>query len=392
LDGALGFLVGLAVAASVVAVLRLVRAPRRILSPEAQAMQAALHAAAATLPSLRRGLDRESAPRAAPHLLTLTQGGAVALVTHEEVLAFAGAGSHAHAAGDPVELLVPRLDSEGTVVETRLPCADASCPLRSAVIAPILVGADCVGHLAVLYAERDIAPEDVRVASEAASLVAAQVALAVLETQGERIARAELRALRAQISPHFIYNALAAVSNSIHARPDEARELLSEFAAFIRYAFREERPYVTLADELHYVEKYLRLEQARFGDRLQVRVAVAPEVLQAVVPALSLQPLVENAVRHGVEANGGRGRVEIVGSDLDQDVEICVVDTGAGMDAERAAAALAGRAGGIGLANVHARLRSTFGEDYGLEVRSERGRGTTVAMTLPKFRAGVRAA
>src|SRR5439155_940566 len=83
------------------------------------------------------------------------------------------------------------------------------------------------------------------------ALVAAQVELAAVAEQSERLAEAELRALRAQISPHFIYNALAAVANSIHERPDEARDLLAEFAQFIRYAFRSERPYVTLADALH---------------------------------------------------------------------------------------------------------------------------------------------
>ena len=125
---------------------------------------------------------------------------------------------------------------------------------------------------------------------------------------------------------------------------------------------------MTLADELHYVEKYLRLEQARFGDRLDVRVNVAPEVLTAVVPVLSMQPLVENAVRHGVEKAAGACRVEIIGADLDADVELTVHDGSAGMSDEDAAAALEGRGNGIGLANVHARLQSTFGPEYGLEV------------------------
>jgi two-component system, LytTR family, sensor kinase len=149
---------------------------------------------------------------------------------------------------------------------------------------------------------------------------------------------------------------------------------------------------VTLADELHYVEKYLRLEQARFGERLDVRVSVAPEILTAVVPVLSMQPLVENAVRHGVESAPGRCRVEILGADLDTDVELTVKDGGAGMTAEDAADALAGRGAGIGLANVHARLQSTFGPEYGLEVESAPGEGTVVRMLVPKFRAGVRAA
>ena len=148
---------------------------------------------------------------------------------------------------------------------------------------------------------------------------------------------------------------------------------------------------MTLADELGYVEKYLRLERARFGDRLEVRLQVAPEVLPAVVPMLSLQPLVENAVRHGVERRG-RGRVEIVGRDIDADVELRVTDDGVGMDGTRAAEILAGHGKGVGLMNVQARLQAAFGPAYGLEIESALGRGTTVTMTLPKFRAGVRAA
>jgi two-component system LytT family sensor kinase len=227
--------------------------------------------------------------------------------------------------------------------------------------------------------------------AEAASLVGAQLELHELEEQAERLAQAELRALRAQISPHFIYNAMAAIAGYIHSQPEEARELLTDFAEFTRYAFRSQRPYVTLADELHYVEKYLRLEQARFAERLQVRTEVASDVLQAVVPVLSLQPLVENAVRHGVERRG-EGRIEIVARQIDGDVVLRVADNGVGMEPDRVAGLLSGNGGGVGIANVQARLQTTFGPGYGLEIDTAVGRGTTVTMTLPEFRAGVRAA
>jgi two-component system, LytTR family, sensor kinase len=393
MDVLLGFLAGLAVAASVAAGVKLLRMPRRVLSPEGQAMQAALHAAAATLPHLRRGLSTETAGRAAPHLLELTQASAIALTDGDRVLAFVGAGADHHRSGDRAASIGNGGRLDRTHVENDLPCGHEDCPLRAAVIVPLTGGDESAGSLVALY-ERSgrLRPEDMRVVQEAASLVSAQIALEVLETQGELLARAELRALRAQISPHFVYNALAAVSNSIHQNPDEARDLLTEFAEFIRYAFARERPYVTLAAELQYVEKYLRLEQARWGDRLRVRVAVAPEVLHVVVPALSLQPLVENAVRHGLEAGADREEVQIVGIDLDREVEIRVTDNGAGMTSERAAEALAGTTDGIGLANVNRRLTAAFGAHYGLEITSRPGAGTSVVMMLPKFRAGVRVA
>jgi two-component system, LytTR family, sensor kinase len=388
-DVALGVLLGLALAASLAAGWRLVRAPA-VQDPSSSAMQGAVHAATSLLPHLRRGLEAGSAA-AAPHLRTLTGANAIAIADDEQLLAFAGLGSDHHRAGDALATLAGELRDDRVRVEPRLHCGHPGCPLRSAIVAPLTVQDRRVGALVALYDRPGrLRLEETRVVGEAAALVSAMVELSEMEEQGERLARAELRALRAQISPHFIYNALAAVASFIHSRPEEARELLTEFAEFTRYAFARQRAYVTVADELRYVEKYLRLEQARFGERLRVRVQVDPEVLQAVLPVLSLQPLVENAVRHGVERQPEGGLVAIEGIDLGNDVALRVSDSGDGIDPERARDALAGRGPGIGLGNVHGRLLSTFGEGYGLQIES--GHGTTVVMTLPKFRAGVRAA
>jgi two-component system, LytTR family, sensor kinase len=388
-DVALGVLLGVVLAASAAAGWWLVRTPR-VQDPSSSAMQSAVHAATSLLPHLRRGLGPSSAPHAAPHLRVLTGAHAVALADDERLLAFDGAGADHHHPGDRLAALAGDVRDDRVRVEPRLHCDHPGCPLRSAIVAPLAVQERRVGALVALYDRPGrMRLEETRVVGEAASLVSAMIELSEMEAQGERLARAELRA---QISPHFIYNALAAVASFIHSRPEEARELLIEFAEFIRYAFARQRAYVTVADELRYSEKYLRLEQARFGERLKVRVQVDPEVLQAVLPVLSLQPLVENAVRHGVESQADGGTVAIEGIDLGVDVALRVTDDGAGIDLERARAALAGEGPGIGLGNVHGRLRSTFGEGYGLEVEPANGRGTTVVMTLPKFRAGVRAA
>ncbi|MHB1835940.1 MAG: sensor histidine kinase, partial [Solirubrobacteraceae bacterium] len=387
----LGVLVGWATAASALAALRLIRPPR-VISSEQRAMQEALHAATATLPHLRRGLSVDSATRTVGHLRTLIQAPGVALVDRERVLALSGDGFEHHDDSEWLALAAAAGRDDRLHVESRIRCDRPGCPIGSAVLAPLVVRGERVGTLLALFAGAwRLTPEETRTVGDAASLVSAELALAELEAQSERLARAELHALRAQISPHFVYNALAAIAGYIHSNPEEARELLTEFAEFTRYAFRGRSPYVTLADELNYVEKYLRLERARFGDRLEVRLQVAPEVLNAVVPMLSVQPLVENAVRHGVERRG-RGRVEIVGQDIDADVELRVTDDGVGMEHDRAAEILAGRGSGVGLMNVQARLQAAFGAAYGLEIDSVPGRGTTVTMTLPKFRAGVRAA
>jgi two-component system LytT family sensor kinase len=380
---ALGVFLGAGLAAIVVAAWRALRATRSAGATEA-AMQAALHAASATLPHLRRGLSPATASRAVGHLRELTGAAAIALADTQAVLAIDGDGREQVRPGDMLSRLLARTRDDHLHIVQRLVSSDPTCPLHSAVLAPLLVQGERAGTLIAFY-HRTGRPsrEALRVVSEAASLVSAQVELSVVAAQEERLAEAELRALRAQISPHFIYNALAAVAGDIHTRPDDARELLIDFADFTRYLFRDGRSYVSVGEEVDHVERYLRLEQARFRDVLRVVVDVPEETRGAVVPAMSLQPLVENAVRHGVEHRGGTGRVGIIARRVGGDVEIHVIDDGVGMDGDRVWAVLAGAGGGIGIANVDARLRATFGDLYALRIDSTPGVGTTVVMTVP---------
>ncbi|HWK17055.1 MAG TPA: histidine kinase [Solirubrobacteraceae bacterium] len=393
MDFVYGVLVGTVLTTCFVWFWRSAHSASRTEAPQASGMQSALHAATATLPHLRRGLEARSAERVLPHLRALTGAVAVALADRWSVLAIDGEGREQVRPGDLLSRLLARTPDDRVHIEPRLVSSDPACPLRAAVLAPLLVQEKRVGTLIVFYREEGRPRhEAVRVVHEAAALVSAQIALSVLDEQEERLAQAELRALRAQISPHFIYNALAAVAGDIHARPEDARELLSDFAEFTRYLFRDGRPYVTLADELEHVERYLRLEQARFRDGLHVTVQVEPEALSAVVPALSVQPLVENAVRHGIERRAGDGRIEITGRVVAGDVELRVSDDGCGIPADRVHAVLAGEGGGIGLANVDGRLRASFGEAYALRIESRAGEGTTAVMTVPLLQAEVQAA
>src|SRR5205085_1630492 len=140
-----------------------------------------------------------------------------------------------------------------------------------------------------------------------------QIELAELDRKTEQLAKAELAALQAQISPHFVYNTLNTISSFIRTKPDEARRLLTEFADFTRRAYKRRGEFAPFAQELEYVHQYLGFEKARFGERLQVVYRVDPEILHTVVPVLVLQPLVENAVRHGVAHQEGPVRVTIRG-------------------------------------------------------------------------------
>jgi two-component system, LytTR family, sensor kinase len=387
MDFAIGILLGVGLALIMAAAWPVIKARRSRREPEAEGMQSALHAATATLPHLRRGLNSRSAEKAVPHLRALTGAAAIALADTRAVLAIEGEGREQVRPGDLLSRLLARTPDHRIHIEPRLISSDPTCPLLSAVLAPLVVQGRRAGTLITFY--RSVgrpSQSELRVVQEAASLVSAQVELSVVADQERRLAQAELRALRAQISPHFIYNALAAVAGEIHGRPEEARELLIDFAQFTRYLFRDGRSYVTLGEEIEHVERYLRLEQARFPD-LDVTVEVPSDARGAVVPAMSLQPLVENAVRHGVERRAGSGLVEIIGRVSGGDVELRVRDDGAGIEPERVPAVLAGAGGGIGVSNVDARLRASFGERYALRIDSRVGVGTTAIMTVPNLQA-----
>ena len=379
----------LAVAVVGVLVARTLLRRRDLGTPADRATFATLHTASLAAPHLREGLTAAGATRAARHLRTLLGTSAVALVDATTTLVWEGTGTH-HASS-ALAHAEEVLRSGRTVVlgPDDVACANVECPIRSAVVAPI-TGEDRVVGALLAYGP-DTSASTVRATDEVARWVSTQVELAELDRSRARASEAELRALRAQISPHFIYNSLAAIASFVRTDPVRARELLLEFADFTRYAFRRGGEFTTLADELKNIERYLVLEQARFGERLQVTLVVAPEVLPVAVPFLAVQPLVENAVRHGLEGRTGVGRVTLGAQDLGSEAFIWVEDDGIGSDPETIRRILAGESASdsVGMGNVDARLRQVFGEEYGLVVETAPGAGTKVSFRVPKFAPGV---
>ncbi|HEY1135123.1 MAG TPA: histidine kinase [Nocardioides sp.] len=369
-----------------------------------------LHTASLASPALREGLRPDSAARAVPHLRALLGTPGVGLTSTSDVLAWDGAGSHHTEQLTALAVRAATAGSTTLATAAELRCPSADCVLRAAIASPLVVDDDVVGTLVALAPQ--VTGRLARATDEVAVWVSGQLDLAELDASRNRLVEAEVRALRAQISPHFIYNSLGAIASFVRTDPDRARELLLEFADFTRYSFRRHGEFTTLADELRAIERYLLLEQARFGDRLAVRLRIAPEVLGVTVPFLCLQPLVENAVRHGL---AGSPRpvttVSIVARDLDRLCVVEIEDDGAGEEPERIARVLAGLAdepggttgrpgaGGagegahpsVGLGNVDARLRATYGEDAGLVVETAPGAGTKVVVHIPKFAPGVHA-
>lgn len=364
-------------------VLRRRNLQRGFVSERDRATYETLHTASLAGRHLGDGLDQETARRALPHLRELLATPALALTGSREALAWDGVGDHHRA--EVHEAAAEHLGDGKVAVITSLDCDDPDCPVRTAVLAPIRVRDTVVGQL-VACGEQPSAGL-ARATEEVAGWIATQVELADLSADRTRAMEAELRALRAQISPHFIYNSLGAIASFVRTDPDRARELLLEFADFTRYALRQGGATATLAEEMRNVERYLVLEQARFGERLQLRMKVAPEVLAVRVPYLAIQPLVENAVRHGLAPKAGTGTVTLTVRDIGPEAEISVEDDGVGAEPERIREVLDGhgRGGSVGLGNVDARLRQTYGDDHGLVIETARGSGMKVSFRVPKF-------
>ncbi|MGJ7909097.1 sensor histidine kinase [Actinopolyspora sp. H202] len=366
---------------------------RRVSTSKEDATLAALHSVTSAAPHLRRGLDQESAEETAPHLRSLLSCLAVGIVDPEGTLLAwdGGANQHYRDITESIERALRTGKSE-YVDHSDIVCDERPCLMRHVVIVPLEVEGLSRGALVLITAgERS---RLIRAATEVAEHVTSQLWLSELQVSRQKLAEAEVRALRAQISPHFVYNSLNTISALIRTDPDHARELIQEFADFTRYSFRSNEMYTTLADEMRNIDRYLTLESARFGpERLNVQLKIAPEVLPVVLPFLALQPLVENAVRHGLAKKPGGGRLSVAAEDNGNEALISVDDNGVGMDPRELELELEGshtEGSHVGLGNVNDRMRATFGNDYGLVVETERDAGMKVIMRVPKFAPGVR--
>jgi hypothetical protein len=193
-----------------------------------------------------------------------------------------------------------------------------------------------------------------------------------------QLTAAQLEALTAQLHPHFLFNTLHGISTLMHRDVEAADTMLSRLSELLRRTLnRGERQEVTLKEELEVLALYIGIVQARFADRLKIDAHTPPETAEALVPHLMLQPLVENAVEHGIARRPGAHRIEIRVERVDEALHISVSDDGAGLNGDPFPRE------GIGLSNTRRRLEQLYGEAHSLELRNRPEGGLTVALTIP---------
>jgi signal transduction histidine kinase len=195
-----------------------------------------------------------------------------------------------------------------------------------------------------------------------------------------QLAEAQLEALQRQLHPHFLFNTLNTISALMHRDVHAADEMLVQLSDLLRLTLdRVGTQQVPLTDEVDFLRKYLEIEQTRFGDRLQVNIDVEPEVLDAPVPNLILQPLVENALRHGIGPRVVGGRIDVDARQVEGSLMMTVRDDGVGLSPDR----LNAFHSGVGLSNTRSRLENLYGERHRFEFQTPAGGGLVVTIVIP---------
>ena len=354
--------------------------------------QLALNIASQTLPILRNGLNKNSAGKVAQIILEATGVSAVSLTSKTHILAHVGIGADHHQADQLIHTKMTRdaiQSADVSIANTKdeIECSNPKCRLRSAVVVPLFMHDELIGTLK-LYQSRTngISSSEMELAKGLGLLFSTQLELSQLTYQKELLAKTELKALQAQIHPHFLFNALNTIIAFCRTDPLKARDLLMNLSFFLRSSFKNTDEFIPFEQELQHIESYLSIEEARFSNRLEV-VYDVDEGIRCMVPPLILQPLVENALKHGLMSKNEGGTLIIRAKRWENAVRIEIKDNGVGMSPVMVSKLLepsdqaSGSSGGIGVRNVQARLLSIYHSS--LSIESSPSNGTTVSFTLP---------
>jgi sensor histidine kinase YesM len=197
-----------------------------------------------------------------------------------------------------------------------------------------------------------------------------------------RLSQAELQALRTQLHPHFLFNTLNAIAELVHSDPEAADRSIVRLSELLRFSLASEKTQeVALKEEIEFLEQYVEIHKTLMRDRLHVRLNIDPETLDAAVPNMILQPLVENAIKHGISPRREGGNIEVHARRLDDKLYVEITDDGLGMSED-------GEQGGVGLINTRERLKHLYNDTHTFNVSSFPGRGVTIRISVPFKEAG----
>jgi two-component system, LytTR family, sensor kinase len=344
----------------------------------------ALRIAERTLGPLARGLTPESAREIAGVIREETGVGAVAITDTDQVLSFDGAGADHHTPGMRIANPITRsviatregvfLDGERDPFHCTL---STQCPLGSVAIAPVIADGAVIGTVQLYEPRRKRFRRVNRTLCDGiADLLSQQLLRTRYQEQKALLVMSELKLIQAQVNPHFLFNSLNTIVAVTRTNPERARELLSHLSHFFRKNLKRSSELSTLAEELEHVASYLEIEKARFQDRLVVETEIDPSLETLRLPTFTLQPLVENAVKHGLSATMGCATARIRAR-REGDVAVIEVEDDAGTFVSRPGG------DGLGMALVEKRLKNLLGSEWGLAVECTPHELTRVTLRVP---------
>ncbi|OAN17497.1 histidine kinase [Photobacterium jeanii] len=334
---------------------------------------------------LSQGFNKENSKQIAQIVYEETGVGAVAITDRNKILAFIGIGDDHHLPDTPISSGYTRR----AIDNCELVYADGydipyccslheKCKLGSALVIPLVGGNnEVLGTIKLYEPKRKLfSTVNVTLGEGIAKLLSNQILTGRFVQQQTLLTQAELRLLQAQVNPHFLFNALNTINAVIRRDPDKARQLIQHLSQFFRRNLKQNIETVSLEEELQHVNAYLEIELARFSDRLSVTVEVPEQLLSLKLPTFTLQPLVENAIKHGTSNLLENGIIHIKGQ-VDHDAVRLVVEDNAGSYQP------VGEESGLGMKIVDKRLKNMFGKQFGLHMHCEPEHRTQATITLP---------
>ena len=367
---------------------------------QAQSAQQAIRLIQQTTELLHEGLNVKTAAKIAGIIRAETKSAAVAITNNEMVLSFVGLGSDHHLVNSPIltQATHQAVNARRTMIfnsREEIGCPDPLCPLTSVIEAPLVVDGQVQGILKLYKTKGEvITAYEAEIIQGIADFLGLLLDRHSLAEQKVMLAQAEYNMLKAQVNPHFLFNTLGTIRALVRTAPEQARARIKDLSDFLRRTLEHGADLARLDEELEIARSYVRLEQSRFGERIQLREEVAEALSDVLLPVFSLQPLVENAIKHGLSSKRDGGTLVIRIYEAENLLHIEVADDGAGICAARlqkirqfdGSSARETTGAGIGLNNVHKRIQATFGPQYGLEIESQEGQGTVVKALLPVLR------
>ncbi|WP_421253546.1 LytS/YhcK type 5TM receptor domain-containing protein [Aeromonas jandaei] len=345
----------------------------------------ALNIANRTVGIMSQGFTPEASHKIARIIQEETGVGAVAITDTDKILAFIGTGEDHHLPGTPITSAITMraiernkvLFADGNAQPYRCSLSP-QCQLGSVLVIPLQGDKGVIGTIKLYEPKKRLFLKINHTLGEGiANLLSQQLLAGRLEQQQRLLVQSELKLIQAQINPHFLFNTLNTISAITRQDPGKARDLLLHLSRFFRKNLKRQSGLTTLQEEQEHCRSYLEIELARFGDRLTVQNDIPAHLATLQLPSFTLQPLIENAIKHGISTLLDKGCLHLYTEETQETVTIHVEDN-AGAWQPRPAG------DGLGMTIVDRRLKSAFGERYGVTVSCEPEQWTRVSVTLPK--------